>query len=476
MSEQESTQLSPQTYPTTNDRDEWKAHWQEHGQPWRTEPEIDPERQQYLAGRLGIIPHRDQGMYPFKNIKLSRADVEWLLATHEDGRGPVDWHDEKQREREGLDLRGVDLSRVNLSGLPLARTCWGLFWYARSNEAEEHLEMAAAYLEGTDFRETHLEGSCFRGANMKKANLSKAHLNQAELSRSNLVSSNLREVDMRKAILIRAHLEGAILSRAHLEGADLRAAHLEEAVLYKANLEEADLRNVFFNIATNLEGIVLSKGKDSCVHLAGVHWADVDLSVVNWSSVKVLGDEQKAHRPKTIDGEVKQRSARVNEYRAAGHANRQVAIILRDQGFNGSADYFAYRSRILYRKERWWQLWSDEHLYMPLLWLQLLVAWIFSLLIDVLAGYGYKPERTIFWYLVVIASFATTYVLVGHLLPLQALVFSLTSFHGRGFSPSPGGNIPLDNPLTMLAAVEAVVGLMIEISLISTVTQKFFAK
>lgn len=472
MSEQKSTQPPPQTYPTTNDRDEWKAHWKEHGQPWRTEPEIDTERQEYLAERLGIIPDREQGMYPFKNTKLSRADVEWLLATHEDGRGPVDWHDEKQREREGLDLRGADLSKVNLSGLPLARTYWGLFWYARSNETEEHLEMAAAYLEGTDFRETHLEGSCFRGANLKKANLSKAHLSQAELSRTNLSSSNLREADMHKAILIRAHLERSILSRAHLEGADLRGTHLEEAILYKANVEEADLRNAFFNIATNLDGIVLNKGKDGCVHLAGVHWADVDLSVVNWSSVKVLGDEQKAHRPKTIDGEIKQRSARVNEYRAAGHANRQVAIILRDQGFNGSADYFAYRARILYRKERWWQLRSGE--LMPLIWIQLLVAWIFSLLIDVLAGYGYKPERTIFWYLVVIASFATSYVIIGHLLPLQALVFSLTSFHGRGFSP--GGNMPLDNPLTMLAAVEAVVGLMIEISLISTVTQKFFAK
>ena len=41
---------------------------------------------------------RKQGVYPFKDIKLSRADIEWLLAMHEGGRGPVEWSDERQRE------------------------------------------------------------------------------------------------------------------------------------------------------------------------------------------------------------------------------------------------------------------------------------------------------------------------------------------------------------------------------------------
>src|SRR5258708_29345548 len=41
-------------------------------------------------------------------MKLSRADVEWLLATHENGRGPVDWSDGSQRGREELDVHGAD--------------------------------------------------------------------------------------------------------------------------------------------------------------------------------------------------------------------------------------------------------------------------------------------------------------------------------------------------------------------------------
>jgi hypothetical protein len=52
-------------------------------------------------------------------VKLSRADVEWLLATHENGRGPVDWSDERQRKREGLDLGGANLCHTDLSHVPL---------------------------------------------------------------------------------------------------------------------------------------------------------------------------------------------------------------------------------------------------------------------------------------------------------------------------------------------------------------------
>jgi hypothetical protein len=48
---------------------------------------------------------------------------------------------------------------------------------------------------------------------------------------------------------------------------------------------------------------------------------------------------------------------------------------------------------------------------------------------------------------------------------------SLTAFHGRGFFAqqfSPG------DPQAIIAAVEAVVGLLIEISFIATFTQRYF--
>ena len=64
--------------PATGDRAAWRAFWSECGQA------------------------------------LSRADVEWLLAAHDDTRGPIDCSDEAQRSREGLDLRGADLRGADL--------------------------------------------------------------------------------------------------------------------------------------------------------------------------------------------------------------------------------------------------------------------------------------------------------------------------------------------------------------------------
>ncbi len=104
-------------YPPAHDHEAWCAYWKKQGQTWRIEPEIDEERQKYLASRRAISSDIEHGIYPFKGIKLDRADIEWLLATHENGRGPVDWSDESQRGREGLDVRGADLCQVNLSHL-----------------------------------------------------------------------------------------------------------------------------------------------------------------------------------------------------------------------------------------------------------------------------------------------------------------------------------------------------------------------
>jgi len=49
----------------------------------------------------------------------------------------------------------------------------------------------------------------------------------------------------------------------------------------------------------------------------------------------------------------------------------------------------------------------------------------------------------------------------------------VSSFHGRGFFSQ---NITLGDTYARLAATEAVIGLVIEISFIATFTQRFFGK
>src|SRR5262249_54340451 len=84
---------SPRPQDTTYGR----AHWRPHHMPWRTEPELPPERQRLLHDRrapAAAMPTTFTGSaYPFEGVALDRADVEWLLATHENGRGPIDWAD-----------------------------------------------------------------------------------------------------------------------------------------------------------------------------------------------------------------------------------------------------------------------------------------------------------------------------------------------------------------------------------------------
>ena len=437
---------------------------------WRTEPEIELERQRFLAGCLATIPDVKQGIYPFKDIKLTRADIEWLLVRHEEGRGPIDWYDEQQRKRLGLDLRGADLRQINLRNLPLARMYGGLTRNEWLLATLEQREMAAVHLE--------------------QANLSEAHLEEAILQGAHLERATLRGVYMQGANLFRAHLNDAYLREAHLEQAKLRGTRMEGAYLLEAHLDGTDLRNAFVDSATTLEGIMLGDEQSGFVFLADVHWGDVNLAVVNWRGVKPLGDESRA-RYRELHwgaGTAREKGRRLKEYHAAVRADRQLANAMRAQGMNEEAIPFAYRAQLLQRKVYWRQmLWGQvesietDTPQMGLrqsardLWRRVrrFGSYVFSWFLDILAGYGYKPGRSLLIYILMIAGFATCYSIFGHLPPMEAVIFSITSFHGRGFFP---GTFSLGSPITALAALEAVVGLFIEISFIATFTQRFFGR
>lgn len=543
--------------PSGSDRAAWRVYWRDDGQPWRTEPEIAVKRQVILSECRAIVPNISQNIYPFKGIALSRADVEWLLATHESGglRGPLDWNEERQRRldgqkpREGLDLRGADLRGVNLRGLPLAGLIGGLTGGTAEQQMEAalhmegadlreaHLEnanlrearledirgenaylagavLALAYLNRADLRDAHLEGANLRNARMEKADLYGAWLEGATLSGAHLEAASLSDAHMEGATLSGARLEGAFLRRTHLEGARIFGARLENASISEAHLEgsllrrahfesaslsdahfegtrlpaaeltrirrwrpdfpetlpPADLRLAFFDAGTVLQGTHLGDNRYGFVALADVRWRDVNLAVAQWSRDRrrnrplLLGDERQARQRKNAEGKRKARKERIEEYEAAVRANRQLALALQAQGLNEDAARFAYRAQVLQR--------------VVLRRQRRLGGWLFSLFLDALAGYGYKPGRSLLAYLVVVFGFAAAYYALGqtvgpHLSPTSALVFSVTSFHGRGFFP---GGFTLDDTITQIAAFEAVVGLLIELSFIATFTQRFFGK
>ncbi len=467
MSEQDGAQATALKRPADENKWAWEAYWKSLGQPWRTEPEISRERQEYLTKRREINPDFEQGDYPFRDVRLRRADIEWLLATHENGRGPVDWNDEIQRERVGLDLRGADLSGIDLGGLPLARIIAGVEYphlkkLAQVEAAIIHLEEASlnqAHLEGASLNQAHLEGANLIAAHLEGADLRNAHVEGANLRNAHVEGASLRYAHVEGANLIAAHLENAKFSFAHLEGANLHKtrlkgaflnnAHLEGADLSQAHLEGVDLSAAFFDSATNLEQISLSTNGYYTASLCDIHWGDVNVAVVDWSKISMLGDENEPQRYSSID-----------RYERAARAYRQLSVVLRTQGLNEHAARFAYRAQLMQRKVFW-----HQHKFLQ---------YLGSRFLALVSGYGYKVGRCFIAYALVIGIFATIYHLLGtHPAWNESIVISMTAFHGRGFFPEqfhPG------DPQALAAAIEAFVGLLIEITLIATLTQRFFGK
>jgi uncharacterized protein YjbI with pentapeptide repeats len=435
-------------HSTSKTPEEWYAYWQAQDQPWRTEPEIDTKRQKELAQCRATMPDIEKGIYPFKGMKLSRADVEWLLATHENGQGPVDWSDESQRGREGIDMRGADLRQVDLSGLPLACMIGGLNMMQNQAINSDHRRKAAVALDGANLRNAHLEGAILYNASVRGAALQGAFLQIAKVRWARMEGSRMRGV--------------------HLEGADLRSAHLEGNTLAQACLDGTDLRSAFFDAASSLTTL---GSKEATGLVSGVRWGGVERTRVDWSQVIMLGDERIAKKQTNRD-------LRLASLHQAVRAYRKLAVELQEQGLNDEAARFAYRAHVLQKSVRRFQiLQSDVKLRQRM---QALGIWLFSWFLFLLAGYGYKPVRSFLAYLFVIFGFAASYYLLGlpnvgphHLVWYEAIVVSMTAFHGRGFFADqfrPG------DPQAFVAAFEAFVGLIIEVTFIATLTRRLFGQ
>jgi hypothetical protein len=199
-------------------------------------------------------------------------------------------------------------------------------------------------------------------------------------------------------------LQGANLRKAQLQGADLSWAWLQGADLSGATLDsKTTLANAVILVSEDdrpLRARLLRRPRYGPA-LGDLHWGDLDLvrltHLDGWDDLRRLADERG----------LSWRSD-AGDHRAAVRAYRQVAQRLRDQGYSDVADRLSDRAQVLQRKllfrllladwRRPWQLPGD------------LVRWLFSWFLALLAGYGYHPGRSVFWYLTAIASFTLLYM------------------------------------------------------------------
>jgi uncharacterized protein YjbI with pentapeptide repeats len=303
-----------------------------------------------------------------------------------------------------------------------------------------------------------LRGIVLYDVDLRGVDLTTADLRESRLG-SIVSPAPEHDVDLRNSSLIAANLHAVIINDGvDLRGSDLRGVNLTGALVGAPNLRGVDLSSARMD-ATSLLGAVQL---DNTTRLLDVVWNGVGLASVNWDQLPRLGDEADIKNAST-------RSERVQAYRNAARAYYGLAKALEAQGLTAPALRYRRRQHQLERAA----LIRDFKF----------GQWMFSSLLNIVSGYGDRPGRALRTYLAVIAAFAAVYFGItnsdiftsGSSQPLQwyeAIVLSLTSFHGRGFFPQ----FSLGDPIAVVAALEAVVGLFIELVLIATFTRRLFER
>src|SRR5262249_9024667 len=154
------------------------------------------------------------------------------------------------------------------------------------------------------------------------ADLKNAHLERSSLEYVNLEGADLRGCHLEEANLGGAKLQRAYCEQAHLEKVDLWLAHLEGAFLWHTYLQGARLSEPNLP-GEHLDRFVLANEKQVGPQLVDTHWGDANLAVVNWSQMRMPGEEYITQQ-KEREGQAKDRATRLKEFEDAVRANRQL--------------------------------------------------------------------------------------------------------------------------------------------------------
>jgi uncharacterized protein YjbI with pentapeptide repeats len=381
------------------------------------------------------------GNPPYAGVAIaSRGELLWIVGELERNTakaGRPNTYPDLRGAGFGGDLRNIALTFANLSG------AW----------------IQDADFRGADLTFANLSGAFILDANFAGVGLTGANLSSAQITDSDFGGAILTGADMTKATT------GESIGISDFGGADMRFVNLSAAAI-SGNLQGADLTSARLDAATVLGGYGEHRSVrlDAATRLLDVSWNGANLSLVDWATAPRLGDEASIKEAET-------RKERAQAYQDAARAYRGLAKALESQGLADAAR--RYRTR-QYQLERGGLLRSFR-----------LGQWIFSWLLNIVSGYGDKPGRALAVYLVVIAAFAgVNFAITDPVSPIffsgsqqlqwhEAVILSLSSFHGRGFFPQ---GISLGDPAAIVAAIEAVIGLFVELVLIATFTQRFFTK
>jgi len=171
----------------------------------------------------------------------------------------------------GSDLRNANFENSNVSGSD----------FSLANL--ENANFKNAIIDGIKLRQTILDQTDFSNVDFRQVNLMNVDLTNAILKNTNLSNKDLTKTFLYKADLSGADLTHADLSVVYLKGTVLKNANLTNALLY-----ETDLSLV---LDRDLLGVVLTSAIITWSNLVGVDFSGKDLSVVNFYSSDLTGQD-----------------------------------------------------------------------------------------------------------------------------------------------------------------------------------------
>ena len=392
-------------------------------QPDDAEP--SPQRQAEL--RAAAEANVAAGRPPYQEVNVrTRGELHWIVAQH----GWDTEHDEYTvkyvLEPKGISSVRADLRRIRLVGVNLAGA-----------------KLYRAHLQHANLSRVNLEGALLVDADLEEAGLGYSTLKGANLKHADLTGAHLRQANLAGAILEFANLCGARLFRNDLRGATLVGARMDSATV---------LAGASFDAQTQLRDVV---------------WNGAQMTAIDWERVDRLGDEQALESPSGRAKEEDERQRHIDEYRGAVRAYQQLAVALQGQGMGDVAGRFTYRSQVLQRRVLWRRRQYGK--------------WLFSAILDLLSGYGYRLSRIFIAYVLIVLTFAIIYFIIGlpHAHPVSSgeaardsLLVSLTALHGRTFQEQLGAF----TLASWIAAVESICGIVVEGIFVAMLIQRFFAR
>jgi uncharacterized protein YjbI with pentapeptide repeats len=323
---------------------------------------------------------------------LTRED---LLRMIEENGGP-----------EGLNLRGADLSQLDLSKASIdaiAQTCVKTPpWLSKYSGG---LRLTRADLCGADLSQTNLEGANLSSSNLEGARLWRAYLRDAEFWRSNLDRAILCGTFLERTRFVEASLRGVHFYYARLENAYITRDQLGGAIAEELKKEYAKAHKAYIGLKRNFDNI----GR----------YADA-----SWAYIKERQMRKKTHWP-------------------PGQARACFPEELENLAPSGPR-----------------RLWQFAKFYA-----KHLTSYLGNWLVEVTSGYGEKPLRTLWWALAIIVIFPVFYCCCGGIVLadgstltwLDYLNYSFGAFTTTGFARFETTNWMAET----LTSLEALLGISV---------------